>query len=189
MEILETGSQRMAVIPLESKFLQSNTILMTGEVTPESCNNWIQQLLYLGSILSKDDKITVIINSPGGSVYDGLGVFDAMQNVKNRGIVVSTMVMGVAWSMGAILLMGGTEGERYATPNASVLIHEISHWTEGKTPMIMDDLEEMKRMQQKLDGIIGEYSNPKLVEMCNRKDLWLTAEQAVDWNIVDFIKK
>lgn len=188
MGIIETGNQRMVVLPLEAKFLQSNNILIMGEITSESCNNWIQQLLYLGSTLSEGDVITMFINSPGGSVYDGLGVYDMMQNIMSRGIRIKTVNVGTAWSMAMILLMSGTPGMRFATPHSSTLVHEISHWTEGKTPMIIDDLEEMKRLQGQMNALIVKHADPALIDLCNRKDLWLDAKQAVEYKIVDEIK-
>lgn len=188
MDIIETGNQRMVVLPLEAKFLQSNNILIMGEITSEACNDWIQQLLYLGSTLSEGETITMLINSPGGSVYDGLGVYDMMQNIISRGINIKTVNVGTAWSMAMILLMSGTQGMRYATPHSSTLVHEISHWTEGKTPMLMDDLEEMRRLQGQMNDLITKHADPVLIDLCNRKDLWLDAKQAVEYKIVDEIK-
>lgn len=185
--VLETGSQRMVSLDIQSKLLQNNIIMITGPINTETVTEYQTQLFYLMSRCSEEDTITLYINSPGGSVYDGLGLYDTIQLVKKNNITVRTVNIGMCCSMASILLMCGSKGHRDSTANSSVMVHEISTIEVGKTPDIIDATEEMKRLQTTMDKIIEENSSKDLISLCNRKDLWLSAEDAKKYNIIDNI--
>jgi len=187
IQVLETGNQRMVSLDLQSKLLQDNIIMIADEIDTESVTDYQTQLFYLMSKLQSGDIITLYINSPGGSVLDGLGLYDTIQLIKQKGIIIRTVNVGSACSMASIILMSGSEGYRESTANSSVLIHEVSAWWMGKTPDLLDQAEEIKRLQTVLDGIISKHSDSKLIELCKRKDLWLNAEDALKYHIIDKI--
>lgn len=187
IQILESSNQRLVCFDLQSKLLQDGIIMLTEAITPEAVSTCQAQLFYLMSKYKEGDIITIYINSPGGCVLDGLGLYDTIQLIKSKGIIVRTINIGSACSMASIILMSGTAGYRESTKNSSVLIHEISSEEFGKTPMIVDFAEEMKRLQNIMDSIISEHSDPELIKLCNRKDLWLGAEEALKHHIIDKI--
>lgn len=187
IQILETSNQRMICFDLQSKLLQEGIIMITEEITAESVADYQAQLFYLMSKYKEGDVITIYINSPGGTVLDGLGLYDVIQLVKDKGIIVRTINIGSACSMASLLLMSGTKGYRESTKNSSVLIHEISSGDCGKVPDLEDFAEELKRLQKIANTIISTHSDPKLIELCHRKELWLGAEQALEYNIIDKI--
>lgn len=187
IQILESSSQRMVCFDLQSKLLQDGIIMLTETIKADSVSDYQAQLFYLMSKYKEGDIITIYINSPGGSVLDGLGLYDTIQLIKNKGIIVRTINIGSACSMASLILMSGTEGYRESTKNSSVLIHEISSCDMGKSPEILDFADEIKRLQKIVDTIISSHSDPELLQLSNRKDLWLNAEQALQYHIIDKI--
>ena len=185
--VLETGQQRMAAIDIQSKLLQEGIIMITETIDSDTVTEYQEQLFYLMSKYNKGDIITLYINSPGGSVYDGLGLYDTIQLIQERGIIVRTVNIGKACSMASLLLMCGTKGYRESTKNSSVMVHEVSTVEYGKTPEIRDATEEMNRLQKVVDDIIKEHADEELVKLCSRKDLWLNAEDALKYKIIDKI--
>lgn len=188
MEILETGSQRMVAIPLETKLLQSNIIMITEALDEVTVTNYQQQLTYLLNNTREGDTIEIWINSPGGSVYDGLGFLDLMFYVKTKNRNIKTVNIGKACSFATLLLMCGTKGMRETFPHASTMVHEISSYEWGKIQDLKDATQECERLQNIINNIIKENSSEELIELCSRKDLWLSAKDAVKYNIVDTIK-
>ena len=131
--IIENSNQQMVVLSIESKLLQQKIILISSEITEETVTEYQSQLMYLMSLCNKpDDIITLYINTPGGSVYDGLGLLDLINYAKKQNIIIRTVNIGKAFSMGALLLMSGTKGYRESLLNSSVMIHEISSGGYGK---------------------------------------------------------
>ena len=187
VNILETGQQRMTAIDLQSKLLQEGIIMITSEITRDSVTEYQEQLFYLMSKYKAGDVVTIYINSPGGSVYSGLGLYDVIQVVKSKGIIVRTINIGVAASMASILLMSGTPGHRESTANSTVMVHELSSYDYGKIQELKDSVEECERLQKRLNAIIEKSADPQLVDLCYRKDLWLSAEDAVKYKIIDKI--
>lgn len=187
VNILETGQQRMTAIDLQSKLLQEGIIMITSEITRDSVTEYQEQLFYLMSKYKAGDVVTIYINSPGGSVYSGLGLYDVIQVVKSKGIIVRTINIGVAASMASILLMSGTPGHRESTENSTVMVHELSSYDYGKIQELKDSVEECERLQKRLNAIIEKSADPQLVDLCYRKDLWLSAEDAVKYKIIDKI--
>lgn len=187
ISVLETGQQRMTAIDIQSKLLQEKIIMITEVINSDTVTEYQEQLFYLMSQCKANDVITLYINSPGGSVYDGLGLYDVIQLIQQKGIIVRTINIGKACSMASILLMCGTKGYRESTANSSVMVHELSSVEYGKMPELIDGVEEAKRLQNTLDEIIKKHADEALIDLCHRKDLWLSAEDAVKYNIIDKI--
>jgi len=158
-------------------------------ISDETVSTYQAQLLYLMSKLSKGSTINIYINSPGGNVYAGLGLYDTINYAKNKGFIIKTINIGSACSMAALILMSGSKGYRYGTPNSSVLIHELSGGVFDKMSCMKDSIEEATRLQTALNNIIATNANPDLIEACLRKDLWLDADKAISYNVIDSILK
>lgn len=187
IQVLENGQQNIACFNLQSKLLQNGIIMITDTIDSISVASYQAQLFYLLSLYKEGDVITIYINSPGGSVYDGLGIIDTIRLVQKKGIIVRIINIGAACSMAALILMSGSVGHREATKNSSVMLHEISSFEYGKTSNLEDHMQEIKRLQDIVDSIIEENSSKELIKLSNRKDLWLSAEEAKNFNIIDNI--
>lgn len=185
--IIENGDKQMVTFSIDSKLLQQKIIMITSEIDLQSVSEYQQQLMYLMSISKVGETISIYINSPGGSVYDGLGLYDLIVFAKKKGFIIKTINIGKACSMGSILLMAGTKGYRESLPNCRVMIHEISSLDYGKTSELRDHMEEMNHLQKIINDIISECADSKLIEMAERKDLWLNAKDAIKYNIIDKI--
>lgn len=187
MQVIETGNQHMTSLSLASKLLQNNIIMVSDTLDRDTITEYQEQLLYLASRCAPGDTISMYINSPGGSVYDGLGLYDLMQYIQTKGIKIRTVNIGQACSMAFILLIGGTKGCRESLPNCSAMIHELSSGDFGTTSQFEDTAKEMRRVQTILNEIITKHSNAELIELCKRKDFWLSAEEALKYNVIDKI--
>jgi ATP-dependent Clp protease protease subunit len=165
--------------------------MFTGEVNADTAQIAIAELLYLASVDDSKD-ITMYINSPGGSVVDGLAIYDTMRYIKPD---VSTVVVGMAASMGSILLSGGAKGKRYALPNAEVMIHQPSGGSKGMASDMEIAWKQMERCKEKLTRYLVANSgrnpdNPddyqKVLKDMDR-DYWMTAQEALDYGLIDKI--
>ncbi len=185
--VIESGDKKMVVLSIESKLLQQKIIMVNDEICLMSVSEYQQQLLYLMSTSKPGDIISIYINSPGGTVYDGLGLYDMIVYAKQKGFIIRTINVGKACSMGSILLMAGSPGYRESLPNGSVMLHEISSVDFGKTSEMRDQMEEMNRLQKVMNNIISTCSDPQLIKLAERKDLWLNAEDALKYKIIDKI--
>lgn len=186
--IIENSNQQMVVLSIESKLLQQKIILISSEITEETVTEYQSQLMYLMSLCNKpDDIITLYINTPGGSVYDGLGLLDLINYAKKQNIIIRTVNIGKACSMGALLLMSGTKGYRESLLNSSVMIHEISSGGYGKIQDLEENFKETQRLQNIINSIISENSSEELIKLCSKKDLWLNTTEALKYNIIDKI--
>lgn len=188
--VIERSSDRMIVVDLESKQLQNNIIMVTGEITQDRVTEWQSMIFYLmGTMTPKEsvnNPIQIYINSYGGSVYDGLGLYDTIQLAKSKGYIVRTVNIGTCASMASIILMSGSEGHRDSMPNCSVMLHELSYGDFGKFSEMEDSVNEAKRLQEKLNKIIRIHTNFDPNNF-NRKDVWMDAETAKKYNIIDNI--
>ena len=148
-------------------------------------NTVIAQLLFLDS-QSQDKDIKLYINSPGGMVTAGLAIYDTMQYVKAD---VSTIGVGIAASMAAVLLSAGARGKRYALPNAEVMIHQIMGGAEGQASDIKIRAEHILKLHERLNKILAEHTGQdvKKVEKDSDRDYYMTAEEARDYGLVDKI--
>lgn len=176
-----TGQERWIDIP--SKLYSQRIIMLTDIVDDFTGNSTIAQLLYLDS--QNQDDITIIINSPGGSVLHGLGILDCMRNLKSK---VNVVCYGHAASMGALLLSSGT-GQRKASKNARIMLHPLSSGTEGTIHDMNIDHKESLYLQDKLNKIIAENTGQKLAKVKKdfQRDKWFSAEEALEYGLIDVI--
>ena len=182
--ILEERSLNVVGYDIFSR-LQLDRILFLGSEINEDVANIINaQLLYLNSIGEEDIKM--FINSPGGSVIDGLAIYDVMNFVNPD---VSTYCMGMCASMGSILVSSGAKGKRYTLPNGEIMIHQVSSWAQGQCADIQIRAQHTKRLQDKLYNILAENTG-KTFEEIDRdsdRDKWFTADEAVEYGLIDEI--
>lgn len=168
-----------------SRLLNDRIIVLSDEVNDATASVVVAQLLYLeGQDPEKD--ISFYINSPGGSVSAGLAIYDTMQYIKCD---VSTICMGMAASMGAFLLSSGTKGKRYILPNAEVMIHQPSGGAQGQATEILIAADHIQRTKQRLNKILSENTGKPIeqVALDTERDNWLTAQDALDYGLVDKI--
>lgn len=166
-----------------SRLLKDRIIFLGTEVTDEVANVLIAQLLFLEKE-DPDKDIDFYINSPGGSVYAGLAIYDAMRIIKPD---VATICVGVAASMGAVLLAGGAAKKRYALPNARVMIHQVSSGFRGTASDINVQVKETNTLMEKLLDVMAEHTGQEKEKI--RKDVdrdyYMSAEEALQYGIVD----
>lgn len=167
-----------------SRLLKERIIFLGNAIDDDVANLVVAQLLFLESDDPERD-IHVYINSPGGSVSAGLGIYDTMQYIKPE---VSTICVGMAASMGALLLAGGAEGKRFALPNARVMIHEP--WINnlgGKTTDVEIQMRELLRSREALAGILARHTNHLVSQVLEetQRDYWMTAEEAKAYHLID----
>ena len=180
--ILEERKLNVTPLDIFSRMLLDRIIFFNGEVNENSANIAIAQLLYLDSIEHKD--ISFYINSPGGSVADGLAIYDTMNFINSD---ISTIAIGIAASMGSILLTSGTEGKRFALPHTRILIHQPRGHSGGKSTDMEIDLKEMQTWRTSLYSILAEKMGKSLeeIETLCKDDTWYSAKEAVDMKIID----
>jgi len=186
MVIESTGAGERAY-DIYSRLLKDRIIFLGGAVDDETANLVVAQMLFLSNEDAKSD-IQFYINSPGGSVSAGLAIYDMMRYVRCD---VSTYCVGIAASMGALLLLGGTKGKRYILPNARVLLHQplIQGTITGPATDLEIQAEEMLRIRERLYKITSQCTGQNLEQVekdCDR-DYWMDAEQSLEYGIVDKI--
>ncbi len=168
-----------------SRLLEDRIIFLGEEVNEHTANVVVAQLLHLANE-DPDKDISLYINSPGGSVYDGLAIFDTMNFIKPD---VATYGIGLQASMGAFLLSSGAKGKRHLLPNARVMIHQPSSGTQGKVTDQEISLREALELKERLATIMAKNTGQKLakVKADMERDFWMGAEQAKAYGIVDHI--
>ena len=168
-----------------SRLLNDRIIFLGEEVNATTESLVVAQLLYLEG-KDPDKDIQLYINSPGGSVTDGMAIYDTMQYVKCD---VSTICVGMAASMGAFLLSSGTKGKRIALPNAEIMIHQPSAGTQGKVTDMEIDVEHFLRIKKNLNEIMAGNTGKTAEEIkaASERDHWMTAEEAKEFGLVDKI--
>ena len=166
-----------------SRLLKERIIFLADEVNDQTASLVVAQLLFLESE-DPDKDINLYINSPGGSVTAGMAIYDTMQYVKCD---VSTMCMGMAASMGAFLLSGGTKGKRLALPNAEIMIHQPSGGAQGQATEIEIAAEHILRTKKKLNTILSENTGQpyETIVKDTERDNWLTAQEALEYGLID----
>lgn len=170
---------------IESKRFKDRIIHFTDEVNNKTADSLISELRYLDSISNED--IILYINSPGGSVTDGFAIYDCIEDLRSD---VVTIVHGMAASMGAFLLAcAGTKGKRYASPNSEIMIHQPLGGMQGQASDIKIHAERLLKKKKKLNKIFAEKTGQKLsvVEKDTDRDNFMSAEEALDYGIVDHI--
>ena len=167
-----------------SRLLKDRIIILSGEITDESANIVVSELLYLDSINHND--ISLYINSPGGSVTAGMAILDTMNFIKSD---VSTICLGMAASMGAFLLSCGKLGKRYCLENSEVMIHQPLGGAQGQATEIKIAAERIIKMKDKLNRILAKNTNQPLerIEQDTERDYYLSAKEALEYGIIDKI--
>jgi ATP-dependent Clp protease protease subunit len=163
--------------------LNERIVFLGTPVDDQIANLIVAQLLHLESE-DPDKDISIYINSPGGNVYAGLAIYDTMQFVKPD---VQTTCIGIAMSMGALLLAGGTEGKRFALPNAKILIHQVSSSFQGQATDIEIAARETIALKRRLEEIIAHHSGQDIEKVSKdmERDYFLTAQEADEYGIID----
>ncbi|MDO8513661.1 MAG: ATP-dependent Clp endopeptidase proteolytic subunit ClpP [bacterium] len=166
-----------------SRLLKDRIIFLGGAIDDHVANLIIAQLLFLDSEDNKKD-IQLYINSPGGVVTAGMAIYDTIQYVKAD---VSTICIGMAASMGAFLLAGGTKGKRFALPNSRVLIHQVMGGAEGQAADIEIQAKEIIRIKRQITEILSKHTGQayEKIERDSDRDFYMTANEAKDYGIVD----
>src|SRR5512145_3542535 len=181
--VIEQTSRGERAFDIYSRLLNERIIFLGTPVDDQIANLIIAQLLHLESE-DPDKPISVYINSPGGHVYAGLAIYDTMQFIKPD---VSTICVGIAMSMGALLLAGGAPGKRMALPNAKILIHQLSGGFSGQATDIEIHAREALALRERLDEILAKHTGQPLekVKQDSERDLFMSSEEAAEYGIVD----
>jgi ATP-dependent Clp protease protease subunit len=181
--VVEQTSRGERAFDIYSRLLNERIIFLGTPVTDDIANLIVAQLIHLESE-DPDKDISMYINSPGGSVYAGLAIYDTMQYIKPD---VQTICVGMAMSMGALLLGGGAPGKRMATPNSKILIHQVSGGFQGQATDIEIHAREIIDIRRRLDEIIATHTGQDIerVKRDTERDYFMSAEEAVEYNIVD----
>lgn len=181
--ILEDGKFSAVGVDIYSRLLKDRIIYFSGEFNQESCNLVVAQLLFLSKQDPKQD-ITIYINSQGGSVIDGLAIIDTINFIPND---VSTVCIGCAASMGAVLLSCGAHGKRYVLPHSRVMIHQVSSSIQGTYKDMEIAIAQTERCKSDINKILSANMRKPVEEierLCDR-DNWFIGQEAVDMGIVD----
>ena len=181
--VIEQTSRGERSYDIYSRLLKERIIFLGEEVNDVTAGLVVSQLLFLESE-DPDKDINLYINSPGGSVTAGMAIYDTMQYVKCD---VSTMCMGMAASMGAFLLSGGTKGKRLALPNAEIMIHQPSGGAQGQATEIEIAAEHILRTKKKLNTILSENTGQpyETIVKDTERDNWLTAQEALEYGLIE----
>ncbi len=166
-----------------SRLLKERIIFLAGEVNDALATSVIAQLLFLESD-NPDKDIKIYINSPGGSVSSGLAIYDTMNYIKCD---VSTICIGMAASMGAFLLAGGTSGKRFALPNAEIMIHQPLGSSSGQATDLQIAAEHILKTKEKLNSILSEKcgKDKEQIRIDSDRNNWMTAKEACDYGLID----
>ena len=181
--VIEQSGRGERAYDIYSRLLKERVVFLVGPVTEVTANLIVAQLLFLESE-NPDKEISFYINSPGGSVSDGLAIYDTMQFVKPN---VSTLCIGQAASMGALLLAAGSKGKRFCLPNSRVMIHQPMGGFQGQASDIEIHAREILNRKAKLNEIFAKHTGQDLksIERDTDRDNFLSAEQALSYGIVD----
>lgn len=183
--VLEKEGNSERAMDLYSRLLKDRIIMVTGPIEPNMANIIKAQLLFLESEDPNSD-IIMYIDSPGGEVATGMGIYDTMQYVKPD---IRTICVGMAASMGSLILMGGTKGKRSALPNAEIMIHQPSGGAKGKATDVEANLEHLLKTKIKLHNIYAELTgqNIEKIKADMEKDYWLTSLEAKEYGLIDTV--
>ena len=181
--VVEQSGRGERAFDIYSRLLRDRVIFLTGPVTDESANLVVAQLLFLESE-NPDKDISLYIDSPGGSVYAGLGIYDTIQFIKPD---VNTICFGMAASMGAFLLAAGTKGKRYALPNSRIMIHQPSAGTQGQITDMAIHLKRLETIKRRMNQILSENTGKDIatIERDTDRDNYLSAEEARVYGLID----
>jgi len=183
--VIEQTARGERAFDIYSRLLKERVIFLTGQVEEHMGNLIVAQLLYLESENPEAD-ISFYINSPGGVVTAGMAIYDTMQYIKCD---VSTIVVGQAASMGALLLAGGAKNKRFALHNSRTMIHQPLGGAQGQATDILIQAEEIKRTRENLNGILAHHTGQSIKKIAEdtERDNFMTAEEAMKYGLVDHV--
>ena len=181
--VIEKSADGERAFDIYSRLLNERIIFLGEEVNEHTANSVVAQLLHLAYVDPGAD-ISLYINSPGGSVYDGMAIYDTMNFIKPD---VATYGIGLQASMGAFLLSSGAKGKRFCLPHAKVMIHQPSSGTRGKVTDMEIDLKETLEVKEMLAKIMAKNTDQKLskVKADMERDYWMSPQEAVKYGLVD----
>ncbi len=181
--VIEKTNYGERAYDIYSRLLKDRIIFLGTAINDQVANAVIAQLLFLES-QDKDKEIKLYINSPGGSVTAGLAIYDTMQHIKPD---VSTICVGMAASMGAVLLTAGAPGKRFVLPNSEVMIHQVLGGVQGQATDIAIHAERIMAMKQSLNSIIAKHTGQTLEKVTEdtERDKFMTAKEAMKYGLVD----
>lgn len=184
--IIEKKEMGERAYDIYSRLLKDRIIILNGEITDNSSNIVVAQLLYLDSL--NNDDISLYINSPGGSITAGMAIFDTMNFIKSD---VSTICVGMAASMAAFLLSSGEKGKRYILPNAEVMIHQPLGGAQGQATEIKIAAERILKLKKKLNKILSDNTGKDIDTIDNdtERDYFMDSDEALNYGIVDKVLK
>lgn len=166
-------------------FMQNRMVFITDVIDDVLASNIIKQLIYLASVSNED--ITVVINSPGGSVTAGMAIYDTMSGISCD---VSTVCLGMAASMGAFLLAAGTKGKRYATPNSEVMIHQVMGGASGQAVDVQIAARRIGQKKDNLNNLLASFTGQPLerIQIDTDRDYFMTTQEAIEYGMIDGVK-
>lgn len=181
--VLEKTNYGERAYDIYSRLLKDRIIFLGTPIDDAVANTVIAQLLFLDNENSQDD-IKLYINTPGGSVSAGLAIYDTIQYVKAD---VSTICVGMAASMGALILAGGAKGKRLALPNSEIMIHQVMGGAEGQATDVKIRAEHILRVKEKLDKILVEHTGKSMsqIERDTDRDKFMSPQEAIDYGLID----
>jgi ATP-dependent Clp protease protease subunit len=187
--VIEQSGRGERAYDIYSRLLRDRVVFLVGPVNDQTANLVVAQLLFLESE-NPDKDISLYINSPGGSVYSGMAIYDTMQFVKPD---ISTICVGMAASMGAFLLAAGAKGKRYALPNSRIMIHQPSGGSQGQASDIEIQAREILYLRERINAILAERTGQSVdrIGKDTDRDNFLSAEDAVSYGLIDkiFVKR
>jgi ATP-dependent Clp protease protease subunit len=183
--IIQQSEKGEQALDIYSRLLAERIIFLRNEVTDDTANLIVAQMLFLDAE-EADRDITLYINSPGGSVTAGTAIYDAMNQIRSQ---VCTVCIGIAASMGAFLLSAGTKGKRYALPNARIMIHQPSGGTQGKASDIEIAAKEILYFRQLINKILADNTgkSQEQIELDSERDFFMSADEAKAYGLIDKI--
>src|SRR5699024_875013 len=183
--VIEQSSRGERAYDIYSRLLKDRIIMLSGEFNDDLANSIIAQLLFLDA-QDPDKDIYLYINSPGGSITSGMAIYDTMQFVHAD---VQTTVMGMAASMGSFIAAAGTKGKRFALPNAEILIHQPLGGAQGQATEIEIAARHILKTKEKMNRLYSEMTGQpvEVIERDTDRDNWLTAEEALEYGLLDQI--
>ena len=183
--ILEERQLNVTQMDVFSRLMMDRIIFLGTEINDYTANVIQAQLLYLDSA-DHDKDISIYLNTPGGSVYAGLGIYDTMQFIKSD---TSTICTGMAASMGAVLLVAGKEGKRAALPHSRIMIHQPMGGAQGQASDMEITVNEIKKLKNELYQIIADHSHNSVERIAkdSDRDHWMTAVEALEYGMIDTV--
>jgi ATP-dependent Clp protease protease subunit len=187
--VIEQSGRGERAYDIYSRLLRDRVVFLVGPVNDQTANLVVAQMLFLESE-NPDKDISLYINSPGGSVYAGLAIYDTMQFIKPD---VSTICVGMAASMGAFLLAAGAKGKRYSLPNSRIMIHQPSGGAQGQASDIEIHAQEILKTRERLNRILAELTGQAIEKIARDtdRDNFMSADDAVSYGLIDriFVKR